>query len=216
MARAQGILLKKPRVTQNASQGQILARYQSAPLADIIRDMLKYSTNVTAEVLGLAASAQNGSTPSTLAGSGRKMASWAGPALGMKSARFTDHSGLGDQSRVPASEMVAALVAANPRGPLHSLMKDIKLKDEEGKVLKNHTAKVRAKTGTLNFVSALAGYITTADNTELAFAIFTADLDTRAKIKRDDREVPKGGRAWSRKSRRLQQKFIQRWAVLYK
>ena len=57
--------------------------------------------------------------------------------------------------------------------------------------------------------------MTAADGTELAFAIFTADTARRDRIRRADREVPEGARAWNRKSKQLQQKLIERWGRVY-
>ncbi|MEY8095937.1 D-alanyl-D-alanine carboxypeptidase/D-alanyl-D-alanine-endopeptidase [Falsihalocynthiibacter sp. S25ZX9] len=215
MARSQGIKLGKERATATLPKGSVIAQVQSEKLQLIVRDMLKYSTNITAEVIGLSATRGRGISPRNLATSGAKMSSWAGPALGMNTAKFVDHSGLSGDSRVPANEMVSALVAAKPNGALHGLMKDIVLKGPDGKKLNNAPATVRAKTGTLNFVSALAGYITLPNGRVLAFAIFTADLKKRTQIGKSERERPAGGRAWAQNSRKMQQELLQGWARTY-
>ncbi len=80
---------------------------------------------------------------------------------------------------------------------------------------KGHPIKVRAKTGTLNFVSGLAGYMTAKDGTELAFAIFVADTRAREKIKRNDRDRPQGARGWNKRAKVLQQRLIERWGAVY-
>jgi len=82
-------------------------------------------------------------------------------------------------------------------------------------VNKGHPIKVFAKTGTLNFVSGLAGYLVAPDGSEFAFAIFAADQGKRAQIKRGDRERPQGSRSWNKRAKTLQQKLIERWGVLY-
>jgi D-alanyl-D-alanine carboxypeptidase/D-alanyl-D-alanine-endopeptidase (penicillin-binding protein 4) len=76
-------------------------------------------------------------------------------------------------------------------------------------------AVVVAKTGTLNFASALAGYITGANGRQMAFAIFTADQDVRANIKDSDRESPVGGKQWIRKSKAMQNELLRRWILKY-
>lgn len=115
--------------------------------------------------------------------------------------------------------MVKALVRAGGAGSeLHGLMKEIPALDYHGNKIEGGQAhQVRAKTGTLNFVSTLAGYVTTrGGGRPLAFAIFTGDLERRAKIARADRERPSGARGgWSRRSRGLQHKLITRWAELH-
>jgi D-alanyl-D-alanine carboxypeptidase/D-alanyl-D-alanine-endopeptidase (penicillin-binding protein 4) len=111
--------------------------------------------------------------------------------------------------------MVKALVKAGAGSELHGLMKEIPALDHNGDRIEGLAHQVRAKTGTLNFVSSLAGYVTTRGGRPLAFAIFTGDLDRRAKIARADRERPTGARAWSRRSRGLQHQLITRWAELH-
>ena len=70
------------------------------------------------------------------------------------------------------------------------------MRDANGKVDKGHPVRVRAKTGTLNFVSALAGFLTAPDGTELAFAIFTSDLPRRQRARKAKEETPRGARGW--------------------
>ena len=61
VAGSEGLRLKAPEVIdtlpENATE---LAVFESQPLTDILRDMLKWSTNLTAEVVGCAASVERG------------------------------------------------------------------------------------------------------------------------------------------------------------
>ena len=95
------------------------------------------------------------------------------------------------------------------------MLKPVALRDSKGRPNKSHAIKVDAKTGTLNFVSGLAGYMTAADGTPLAFAIFTSDQASRGQIKREDRERPPGARTWNRRAKNLQQDLIERWGLVY-
>ncbi|WP_432449653.1 D-alanyl-D-alanine carboxypeptidase/D-alanyl-D-alanine endopeptidase [Aliiroseovarius marinus] len=212
LARSQGVVLPRPEVGADIPAGTVLVTHSSAPLPEIVKGMLKYSTNLTAEVLGLAASAQADQKPADLAGSAAQMSEWAQQALGASRIAFADHSGLSDASRLSARDMVRALVTLGPSGELHGLLKAVAPKIDNPPVA---GYAIRAKTGTLNFVSTLAGYVTLPDGRELAFAIFTADMERRAGIARANRERPKGAKSWSRRSRRLQHQLISRWATLY-
>ena len=64
-------------------EGGVFVTHHSAPLESILRDMLKYSTNITAELVGLTATAQRQGRALPLAASAQAMSEWAVEALGM-------------------------------------------------------------------------------------------------------------------------------------
>ncbi len=214
LAGAQGISLGAPKIVDALPSGEVLVRHQSLDLRRILRDMLKWSTNLTAEMMGLAATAARGGQPDSLKASAEQMNLWARENLGMETVALVDHSGLGDDSRVTAKDMVTALLKVHSEG-LREILKPIAMRDAKRKVIKDHPIKVDAKTGTLNFVSSLAGYLTGPDGTEMAFAIFAADESIRATLTRAERESPVGGVSWNRRAKRMQQQLIERWGVLY-
>jgi len=113
------------------------------------------------------------------------------------------------------ADMVRLLVKVGPGSALHAHMKEIVPQNEDGgaNAYAQHT--IHAKTGSLNFVSTLAGFVTGPDGAPLAFAVFTGDTARRARIKREDMERPDGARAWARRSRWLQHQLLNRWAGLY-
>lgn len=214
MARANGIKLPRATVAKGAVKGTVLVEHKSDELQHLLRDLLKYSNNMTAEAIGLTASAARGGA-GNLKASAQKMTQWTAQHTGARKSKFVDHSGLGSGSRLTAGDMVSALVKQGPNGSLAHLMKQIPLRDAKGRVLKSQPTKVHAKTGTLNFVSALAGYITTPDGSQLAFAMFMADEKRRAGLAKTDRESPQGSKSWNRAAKRLQQALIERWSTLY-
>ncbi len=216
LAQAEGVSLPAPQVRSGgpAPGGRQLARHASPPMSEMVRDMLKFSTNLTAEVLGMAATQKRAGQARSLRASAQEMERWASSKLGLTGAKLVDHSGLGDSSRLSAAAMATALVRARGAG-LAPLMKDIKMRGPDRKVIKGHPVKVRAKTGTLNFVSSLAGYCTAADGTPLVFAIFAGDVKTRASIAREDREAPRGAKTYNTRAKALQQGLLQRWGAVY-
>jgi D-alanyl-D-alanine carboxypeptidase/D-alanyl-D-alanine-endopeptidase (penicillin-binding protein 4) len=209
---AEGVDLPAPAEVTAPPVGEVMAGWESPLLDPLLEDMLEYSTNITAEALGLSASLARGLQVGTLAESAAAQSRWLRETLGVEVA-LQDHSGLGDDSRVAAREMVLALVGGG-RG-VGPLMKQIVLTDEEGDVLAAQPAVVRAKTGTLNFVSCLAGQVTLPGGRGLAFAIFSAEQERRAEAIAAGEEVPRGSREWARAARRLQQVLLQRWAAAY-
>jgi D-alanyl-D-alanine carboxypeptidase/D-alanyl-D-alanine-endopeptidase (penicillin-binding protein 4) len=217
IARERGIALGTPVLSESApATARVLVEHASPPLDEILRGMMRWSTNLTAEVVGLTATQAGGVRPTTLAESGAEMSAWMRERLGARQARFIDHSGLGVGSRIRPHDMTSALVAAGPNGMLRGLMRDIAMLDANGAPIVNHPLQVVAKTGTLNFVSTLAGYVQTPSDRTLAFSIFCADLDRRDQLSRDEMERPPGGRSYNRRAKRLQQALIERWAAMFR
>ena len=214
LAGAHGIRLKQPEVIAALPEAELLAFFRSGDLLGILRDMLKHSTNLTAELVGLAATARRVGPVGSLRQSAAQMNRWAQLTLGMRGPALVDHSGLSDLSRLSARDMVTALVRAHD-GLLRGILKEIALRDAKGRPDKAHALQVHAKTGTLNFVSGLAGYVTAGENRVLAFAIFCADVPHRATIPKAARERPPGAQGWNRRAKTLQQGLIERWGALW-
>jgi serine-type D-Ala-D-Ala carboxypeptidase/endopeptidase (penicillin-binding protein 4) len=212
LAAAQGIMLPAPEFSDVVPQARVLVQDVAGPLTDVLADMLLYSTNLTAEAVGLTASRRP-----TLAHSAAAMSIWAKAALGMTS-QFGDHSGLGSTSHTTAGDMVRALVGAKglARGALlPGILRDVGMKDDRGRVIEGHPVQVRAKSGTLNFVSGLAGFISPPGGRRLAFAVYAADVPRRDALSEAEREDPEGGEAWTKRARVLHGRLIARWAGLY-
>lgn len=211
-----GLPLRAPDPVDDLPAGVMLAAHDSAPLRDIVGDMLEFSTNITAELVGMAATKQRTNrAPESLRASAEAMNRWARDRFGLKTIAMVDHSGLGDASRISAEDMMVALQALHADAVIKPMLKEFTLRDESGRPVPNHPIVVKAKTGTLNFVSGLAGYAAPRGGKELVFAIFVADLDHRATLTREELDRPEGGRAWNRRAKWLQQALIERWSALY-
>ncbi len=214
-ARSQGITLKDGGELRGTPKGTALVTHQSAPLREVLQGMLKYSTNLTAELVGMMATRARKGQVQSLDASAREMSRWARTELGISGAKLVDHSGLGAASRLSARGMTQALVRVHQAGALRPILKDIAMRDDNGHVNRNHPVTVQAKTGTLYFVSTLAGYMTAPDGTDLAFSIFTANTARRAKMDQAANERPPGSGLWNKRAKRLQQNFIERWGMVY-
>ncbi|MEL7211734.1 MAG: D-alanyl-D-alanine carboxypeptidase/D-alanyl-D-alanine-endopeptidase [Pseudomonadota bacterium] len=214
LARSHGVVLPAAQAGTRTPSGTVLVQRESPPLRIIVRDMLKYSTNITAEVVGMTATLKRRGQVSGLRASASEMNKWARARFGVRS-ELVDHSGLGDASRITAADMVKTLVALGPQGRLAGLLKDIPIRNADYKVIKGDPNKVRAKTGTLNFVSSLAGYQRAPDGTDLAFAIFCADVPLRKKTANPNGDRPRGARTYNGRAKRLQQRLLRRWGQLY-
>lgn len=214
LAEAQGIALPRPAPGKAPASAQTLVTHKGDPLSKVLREMLFYSTNLTAEIVGLTSSAAMGQPQPTLAASGQLMTEWAAKRFGID-AHFADHSGLAPGTRVSPDNVMKVLKAEGPQGRLRDLLKKITPLDSHGRPLYHSPLKIRAKTGTLNFVSGLAGYIAAPGDTHLIFAIISADVPRRDAVPKAERIHPPGFRRWVRHARQLQQNLIERWARVY-
>ncbi|MBH1973632.1 MAG: D-alanyl-D-alanine carboxypeptidase/D-alanyl-D-alanine-endopeptidase [Rhodobacteraceae bacterium] len=210
---AQGIDLPPAEFVPALPEGAVqIVAHDSDALPGLLKKMLKYSTNVTAEAVGLTASGA-GSLP----GSGAVMTDWVQRQLGV-SARFGDHSGLGPASRITPAAMAQVMQnagLARNGAMLRGLLREQGLPDATGKEQKDAALRVRAKSGTMNFVSNLAGYVDAPGRDGLVFAIFAADLPRNEAVPLVEREDPEGQSAWVKRAHRLQKQFLNRWAKAY-
>ena len=208
-AASKGIHMPRPIERTAPPEGNVIAAHNSGDAQNIIADCLKFSTNLTAEVLGLSASAKLAARPEAMQQSAQRMNQWIAERTGA-SVDLRDHSGLSDQSRVAPYQMVKMLGAAGVPQRIGPWLKSIALLDAERNPIATDIS-VRAKTGTLNFVSTLAGYIQTTQQRPLAFAIFCADLDKREAAKASQDDVPTGAAEWNSRAKALQQDLLKRW-----
>ena len=95
------------------------------------------------------------------------MTGWLRARFGVGGATFVNHSGLSDATRLTAGEQVAMLRQASG-GPLPGLLRLRPILDARRQPLEIPGVAVVAKTGTMDFISALAGYMT--GKRRLAFA----------------------------------------------
>ena len=209
LARAEGLALPAPEYGRAGDGAREVARHDSPPLDRIVAGMLEFSTNLTAEVLGLRASAAP-----TPAASGAAMADWVrGHSIGGDFG-FADHSGLSPGSRVTAAMMVALLAGPGRRQGLPDRLAPADAVSAEGKRGSFPPAvTIRAKTGTLNFVSNLVGYLDGPRGRRLGFAILCADQVRReASI---GQELPAGVATWTTRAKHLQTGLLNHWAARY-
>lgn len=208
-----GVTLPPLRPVPALPEGLVtVAQADSEPLDRMARAMLRWSTNLTAEVIGLRAHQAQGGQPGDVADSAQAMSDWLRARHGVGGARFVNHSGLTDKTRISAQDMVQVLGNA-AGGPMPDLLHDFKVLDERGNLADTGGAEVVAKTGTLFFTRGLAGYIRGARGQRLGFAIFAADLDARERHAGVER--PPGSRRWRGLAKRQEQALLRSWIAEY-
>ena len=215
LAAGQGVSLPAPVLSRSTPQGTDLVTHRSRPLQDILLDLLRFSTNLSAEAVGMTASAARNGRPASLQDSAGQMSAWAAARFGMSTVRLVDHSGLGANSRVSMLDMATMFRGAGADGTLRAILREHPFRDANNRIVSNPGLDVRAKTGTLYFVSALGGYLRAPGGREMAFAICNADLARRARVAGGQVDRPEGTAAWARDARQMKQQLLQRWAQAY-
>lgn len=217
LAAAEGLDLPDPTPGETPDDARELVRHESIPLNDIARGVLRYSNNMSAELVGLTASLALGSDDQSLADSAAALAKWWHSRLSdtdWTGFALENHSGLSSDSRATPRQIVVMLEeAAGSAGgaDFHGLLREISWKGVKGSA--------RVKTGTMSYARGLAGYIDTAAGNRLAFAIFANDLEKRAALDAafDSRvkAIDPASRPWRGRALRLEQTLTTDWATRF-
>ena len=148
-----------------------IAALDSLTIRELVAQMLIESDDTTAELLTKEVGLQVSGTGSTAAGSGAIVARLAAVGLPTTGLIMNDGSGLDEGNRVSCHLLAAVLDRAGPESELADLLP---IAGENGTLrprMRRTPAegRVAAKTGTLDFVNALAGYAQTDDGSWLTF-----------------------------------------------
>jgi len=219
LARSVGTVLPAPeRGTVPAAEP--LARVESAPLRRIVRGMLLYSNNQVAETIGLLAGRTLGERPpASLEASAARLLDRVRselPSVDWASARLVNHSGLGAGSRLTAVQLVALLRRGEARHRLAALLPASGWAGTLRRRLQEPATALRvwAKTGTIDYASAIAGYLLPESGRMRAFAILLDDPGARAIYdRRPEKTVAElaDADAWNARARAFQDALLARW-----
>lgn len=155
------------------NEARLIARFESAPLADVVRDINKFSNNVMARQLYLTLGAELLGPPATLDKAAQAMEA----VLKSRGLEFLElvpgnGSGLDRSARVSARHL-AALLARARRSPWYpEFAASLPLVGLDGTLRRRHAGEplagqARLKSGSLDDVRALAGYLRTATGREV-------------------------------------------------
>ncbi|MCH9756802.1 MAG: D-alanyl-D-alanine carboxypeptidase/D-alanyl-D-alanine-endopeptidase [Gammaproteobacteria bacterium] len=158
----------------------LLAKHQSKTISQLLADTLKTSDNLYADSLYLHTAAVLNGSPVNWAGAQSVLKKFLQEETGiaLKKANFTDGSGLSRQDKLTPKQTVELLQFLYSRFPLaYEYIAALPVAGRDGtlkKRLKKPSQKgfVRAKTGTMNGIVSLSGYLYTANAHTLAFAIY--------------------------------------------
>jgi D-alanyl-D-alanine carboxypeptidase/D-alanyl-D-alanine-endopeptidase (penicillin-binding protein 4) len=217
-ALSRGVFLDQPQRGAAPASARLLAVHESAPLRILARDMLVYSNNMMAEMIGFAAAQRLSNRPlDSLDAAGALLVQHLGrllPEVDWTDAALGNHSGLDAKARLTPRQLAAiarygwhtnALPALLPGGGWSGTLADRFQGPDQ-------SLRVWAKTGTMNYGSALAGYLFPSTYRPAVFAIMVSDIAAR-----DAYDARPRGRArtnaatWNARARTLQDGLVEVW-----
>ena len=166
---------------------ETVAFERSASLQRLFIKMLRPSDNFMAETLGKRLGAETGGLPGTIAKGAAAIQSWT-DAHGTDF-RLNDNSGLSYANRVTADGIVRLLWFAEDQTWGPELRDALPTGGQGTLVNRLHGIDVRAKTGTLDDVSALSGWVKTAPDAWTEFSILSQGLSKATASGIEDRIV---------------------------
>ncbi len=161
---------------------RVLAVHESPALGEVVREINKYSNNVMARQLFLSLAAERPATPE---GARQRIAAWlADKSLPLPGLVVDNGSGLSRSERISADGLAALLLAAWKSPVMPELMSSLPLAGIDGtlqKRLGNSAVAGRAhlKTGYLEGVRALAGYVLDASGKRWVVVFLINDAKSR-------------------------------------
>lgn len=157
------------RVGRRPDDSVLLSSHRSTPLSDTVTSINKYSNNVMARMLFLNLDTLDENEPATLAGARQRVAEWlADNGIEIPGLHVDNGSGLSRSTRITASGMAELLQLGweSPYSP--EFLSSLPLAALDGTMKKRlHDSPIvgraRIKTGSLNGVRSMAGYIIARD-----------------------------------------------------
>ncbi|HXZ47549.1 MAG TPA: D-alanyl-D-alanine carboxypeptidase/D-alanyl-D-alanine-endopeptidase [Usitatibacter sp.] len=161
---AGGTLTGRVRDGATPDGARLFLRHRSEPLANLLRDMNKFSNNVMARDIFLALSAELADGPGTAAESARIVREWlAGRGIDASGLVLENGSGLSRDERVSAATLAALLRSAWASGLMPELASSLPIFAVDGtfedRPESDAAGRAHVKGGTLTGVQSIAGYV---------------------------------------------------------
>ncbi|MGI9490363.1 MAG: D-alanyl-D-alanine carboxypeptidase/D-alanyl-D-alanine endopeptidase [Geminicoccaceae bacterium] len=214
-----GIELPAPKRVTEATDGRLLAVHKSRPLRLLVRDMLWYSNNLVAEMIGLAAAmtvepelASLENSAAIVLGELEKRLSH----ISWDKARLNNHSGLNSESRLTSEQLAAVLRHGWRDGTLTGLLP---ASGWSGTLARRFNSpdqafRIWAKTGSMNYVTTLGGYLLSPSHSPAAFVIMISDQNARTAYDAEPRRTrasEKRARAWKDNAELVMNHIVEGW-----
>jgi len=145
--------------------------WPSLPLAEVVRDVNKFSNNVMAQQLLLSLAPAGPGTPATFEAARQRVGQWWRERISaeLPVPEIDNGAGLSRSARVSAQALARLLQVAYLSGQMPELMASLPLSGHDGTLRRSQNAVGLAhlKTGSLNDVVSLAGYVHAANGRRL-------------------------------------------------
>jgi D-alanyl-D-alanine carboxypeptidase/D-alanyl-D-alanine-endopeptidase (penicillin-binding protein 4) len=182
---------------------------------------MRYSNNISAELIGLAAARKLTGRTVTLPESTRILTEWLEvhmPKINWRGFHLENQSGFSSKSRVTPRQIVGVLASCAQDGMLFDVLPPV---FNNGSTVTTAATPPRApvigKGGTMEYAVGLAGYLPSRDGRRLAFAIFIFDRRQRAALDATiDRRIVEPSplaREWINRARTLAHAMLQQWVL---
>ncbi len=170
------------------SNTKVLLDYESKPLSLIIRDMNKYSNNFVAEQLLKHLGAVKYGAPGSTEKGIKAIKSWLDKSGVQKGYFLENASGLSRKTKISAYQLAQVMMAAYQDFTIRpEFIASLPIAGTDGTIRSRHKnasiyRDMRAKTGTLDGVSALAGFVTDKNNDTLCYVIIINDTSANLDV----------------------------------
>jgi D-alanyl-D-alanine carboxypeptidase/D-alanyl-D-alanine-endopeptidase (penicillin-binding protein 4) len=234
-AEKHGIALPEPVAGAAPDSANLVHRQFSKPLPDIVHRTQRYSNNMAAEMLALAAARKLAGKTPDIATAGQTVAGWLKEKMSgtdWNGLTLRNGSGLTKESRISPEQMVAILRYAQKLSIGNQIYADLLRRYNVGKVDAEEEygheegapqngrergpkrgVEIKAKTGTVNFSRGVVGYLHTGKGRDVIFAVYISDYKQREVMQKQGqpwKEPPV--RWWLSRSREFQRSLVKRWA----
>jgi serine-type D-Ala-D-Ala carboxypeptidase/endopeptidase (penicillin-binding protein 4) len=181
LLRGRGVVVSDAGAGVAPAAARAVASVSSPPLPEIVGQLLRESDNMTAEVLTKELGARFAGAGSWAAGTRVVRQTIAAAGLPESGYAAVDGSGLDVTNRLSCHLLMDALDLAGPVGPVASGFAVAGQTGTLAQRFRDNPAegRLRAKTGSLNNVVGLVGFVDAADDRTLEFALLANDLPDR-------------------------------------
>jgi D-alanyl-D-alanine carboxypeptidase/D-alanyl-D-alanine-endopeptidase (penicillin-binding protein 4) len=218
----QDIVLPAPQSAPVPAGARVLYTHQSAALPEVVAGVLRYSNNLSAELIGQVATRTLSGRPLPLHESAAVLMGWYRRTLANTNWQgffSANHSGLSSATHHSPRQVADILrygwTLPAGRSTFPQLLPSPYWERED-----NHNAAVvRAKSGTLDYANGLIGFLTTTRGQQLGFVILITDfprrttLDTTFDVRLTDSSPE--ARAWTERAKALERALVTNWIAQY-